>query len=98
MANEVTTSTIDDLIQITKAEAIYQFNKIAQLPKLIQNKDIGNLPSKSVEFPIYPATTEASALTEGTDLTSNTALSTTKVTLTVSEVFQFLIGALQTNS
>ncbi len=48
-------------------------------------KSIADWPSNAERFPITPALS-ASSLTEGTDLTSNTAFAPTAVTLTVAEV------------
>jgi len=87
MANEITTTSADDLsyaAQILAADILENFygNNIAA--PLVRKADIGGFPSRAKDFPISPALAAAS-LAEGVDM-ANTAFSTTKVTITAAEV------------
>ncbi|HUX14937.1 MAG TPA: hypothetical protein VMW52_00605 [Phycisphaerae bacterium] len=87
MANEVTTTTVDDLSLAAEllASAImphFYGNLIAGA--FVRSADIGGAPTKAKDFPITPGLT-ASSIAEGMDLT-NTPFATSKVTLTVGEV------------
>ena len=87
MADEITTTTADDLTYAAAimsdaiVEALYA-NRTAI--NMVRQTSIANFPSKAKDFPITP-TLAAASLTEGTDL-SNTAFSTTKATITAGEV------------
>lgn len=87
MADEVTTTTADDLVL---AAALLEQNIIDALrpnnhgPVATLQRNIAGMPTKALDFPKTPLIS-ASGLTEGTDM-SNTAFSTTKATITVGEV------------
>jgi len=84
MANESTTSTLDDLISPLVAEALFVASERSIMRGLVRNYTMPKNSGKVLQVPIYP-TVSAAAVAEATDL-SNTAISTSKVDLTVSEV------------
>lgn len=84
MANESTTSTLDDLISPMVAEALFVASEQSIMRGLVRNYTMPKNSGKVLQVPIYP-TVSAAAVAEATDL-SNTAVSTSKADLTVSEV------------
>jgi len=86
MADEVTTTTADDLVL---AAGLLEQNIIGALrpnnhgPAATKQRNIASLPTKALDFPKTPLIS-AAGLTEGTDM-ANTAFSTTKATITVGE-------------
>ena len=84
MANETTSSTLDDLLSPLVAEALFVANERSIMRGLVRNYTMPANSGKIIQVPIYP-TASAAAVAEGTDL-SNTEISTTKADLTVSEV------------
>ena len=84
MANESTTTTLNDLLPQIVAEAMFQANEKSIMRGLVKNFTMPLNSGKSIVVPTYP-TVAAAAVAEGTDLT-NTAVSTGGATLTVSEV------------
>lgn len=87
MANEVTTTSADDLVY---AETILEEAIIAALYSLnnarnvVRFASLAGFPSKTKNFP-KPPKLSASALTEGTDM-SYTAFATSEASITVGEV------------
>lgn len=79
-----TTSTLNDLLPAITAEAMFVANERSIMRGLVKNYSISAGQGKTITVPIYP-TQSAAALTEG-DEVSNTAVSTSGVTLTVSTV------------
>ena len=84
MADETTTSTLDDLISPLVAEALFVASERSIMRGLVRNYTMPQNSGKVLQVPIYP-TVSAAAVAEATDL-SNTAISTSKKDLTVSEV------------
>ena len=84
MANESTTTTLNDLLPQIVAEAMFQANEKSIMRGLVKNFTMPLNSGKSIVVPTYPKVS-AAAVAEGTDL-SNTAESTDGATLTVSEV------------
>ena len=84
MANESTTTTLNDLLPSIVAEALFVASERSIMRNLVRNYTLGPAQGKTVTVPIYPAQT-AAGVNEGTDLT-NTAISTNGAVLTVSEV------------
>ncbi len=84
MSNESTTSTLDDLISPLVAEALFVASEKSIMRGLVRNYTMPKNSGKVLQVPIYP-TVSAAAVAEATDL-SNTAISTSKADLTVSEV------------
>jgi len=80
-----TTTTADDLVQAAIAEARLVIDQRARLKNFVLRRSLEHVPGKTVDFPLW-ANVTAAALTEGTDLTTNTALSTTKASITAAEV------------
>lgn len=89
MANEITIANL-------AGEYAYEYRLLAEsivgalydaldMRRFAITKSIKNFAANAERFPLTPALT-ASALTEGTDLTANTAFAPTAVTLTVAEV------------
>lgn len=87
MANEVTTTSVDDLLLDAEllASAIlpHFYGNLVAAP-FVRSADIGGAPTKAKDFPITPGLT-AGSIAEAVDLT-NTPFVTSKVTLTVGEV------------
>jgi len=84
MANETTSSTLDDLISPLVAEALFVANERSIMRGLVRNYTLPMNSGKTIQVPIYP-TVSATAPGENTDL-SNTEVSTSKADLTVAEV------------
>lgn len=84
MANESTTTTLNDLLPQIVAEAMFQANEKSIMRGLVKNFTMPLNSGKSIVVPTYPKVA-AAAVAEGTDL-GNTAVSTDGATLTVSEV------------
>jgi len=84
MADESTTTTLNDLLPQIVAEAMFQAQEKSIMRGLVRNFTMPLNSGKSIVVPTYP-TVAAAAVAEGTDL-SNTAVSTGGATLTVSEV------------
>lgn len=84
MANESTTTSLNDLLPEIVAEALFVASERSIMRGLVKNYTLPAGSGKNVNVPIYPQVT-AAGLTEGTDL-SNTQVSTNVATLTVSEV------------
>ena len=83
MANETTTSTLDDLISPLVAEAMFVASETTIMKGLVRNFTMPLRSGKILQVPKYP-TVSAAAVSEASDL-SNTEVSTSKSDLTVSE-------------
>lgn len=79
-----TTTTLNDLLPSIVSEALFVANERSIMRNLVRNYTLGQGQGKTVTVPIYAKST-AAGLSEGTPLT-NTAISTSGATLTVSEV------------
>lgn len=84
MANETTTTSVNDLLPQIVAEALFVASEQSIMRNLVKNYTLPFGSGKTITVPRYPIQT-ASNLTEGTDLTT-TAVSTDGAVLTVSEV------------
>ena len=84
MANETTSSTLDDLLSPLVAEALFVANERSIMRGLVRNYTMPLNSGKTIQVPIYPTVT-AAGVNENTDLT-NTEVSTSKADLTVAEV------------
>lgn len=89
MANEITFAQIEgDLAYDYRllAESIvssrYSYDNLRDI---VWTKDISSFPTDSERFPIIP-TVAATTLTDGTDLSANTAFNPTNITIAVAEV------------
>jgi N4-gp56 family major capsid protein len=83
MANETTSSTLDELFENITQEAIFTFQETSVMRPLVTTYPITG-SGKTISVPVYPAVT-ANAVNEATDL-SNTAINPTEATITASEV------------
>lgn len=79
-----TTTTLNDLLPSIVAEAMFVASERSIMRGLVRNFSLGAGQGKTVTLPIYP-TVSAAALTEG-DEVSNTAVSTSGATVTISPV------------
>jgi len=84
MANETTSSSLNDLLPLIISEAMFISSEQSIMRNLVKNYTLPAGSGKSIVVPRYPVQT-ASSVAEGTDLT-NTAVSTDGATLTVGEV------------
>ena len=87
MANEVTTDSgsAGELVPaIVEREVIQEARAAVVIAPRVRQRSLVGVPGVSVDFPVWP-TLSAAAVSEGSDL-ANTAVNTTKVTLTASEV------------
>ena len=84
MANESTTTSLNDLLSPLVAEALFVANEQSIMRGLVRNYTMPMNSGKTLQVPIYP-TVSAVARSEAQDL-SNTEVTTNKADLTVSEV------------
>lgn len=84
MANESTTTTLNDLLPSIVAEALFVASERSIMRGLVRNFTLPFGSGKTITVPTYPVLS-AAGVNEGTDL-SNTAVSTGGAVLTVSEV------------
>lgn len=84
MANESTTSSLNDLLPSIVAEALFVAQERSIMRGLVRNFTLPLGSGKTVTVPVYPKQTAAS-VNEATDLT-NTQISTDGAVLTVGEV------------
>lgn len=89
MANETTFAVVEGdlafdywILREQIISARYAFDNVRDTAL---TRDIGSLPTDTARFPVYPALS-AAALTDGTDLTTNTVFNPTNAPLTVAEV------------
>lgn len=84
MANESTTSSLNDLLPSIVAEALFVAQERSIMRGLVRNFALPMGSGTTVTVPVYPKQT-AAGVSEGTDL-SNTSISTSGAVLTVGEV------------
>lgn len=84
MANETTSTSLNDLLPSIVAEAMFVANERSIMRNLVRTYDIPMNSGKTITVPRYPVQS-ATSVNEGTDLT-NTSITTDGATLTVSEV------------
>ena len=84
MANESTTTSLNDLLSPLVAEALFVANEQSIMRGLVRNYTMPMNSGKTLQVPIYP-TVSAVARSEAQDL-SNTEVTTNKADLNVSEV------------
>lgn len=84
MANESTTTSLNDLLPSIVAEALFVAQERSLMRGLVRNYTLPAGSGKTITVPIYPAQTAAS-VNEATDLT-NTSIATSGAVLTVGEV------------
>ena len=84
MANESTTTSLNDLLPSIVAEALFVAQERSIMRGLVRNFTMPMSSGKTITVPIYPKQT-AAAVNEGTDLT-NTEVATSSAVLTIGEV------------
>jgi len=87
MANEITTTSADDLsiaAELLAADILEAFYGLNTAGGMVRYANIAGAPTKAKDFPITPVLS-ASSLAEGADM-PNTAFTTTKATITAGEV------------
>ena len=84
MSNEITASGISALYSNVVQSALYTFSEQAVIRPLVRTYDMTGTPGLVAQCPKYPAIS-ASNMTDGTDLTANTAFSTTSINITALE-------------
>ncbi len=84
MANESTTTSLNDLLPSIVAEALFVAQERSIMRGLVRNFTLPLGSGKTVTVPVYPKQT-AATVSEGTDLT-NTEVATSGAVLTVGEV------------
>ena len=83
MANETTTTSLNDLFANIVKEAIYTAQEKSLVRNLVTTYDMSNDPSTTLQVPVY-SEPSAAALTEGTDMSATEVTSSVK-TITVAE-------------
>ena len=84
MANEVTSSIVSELYSNIVQSALYTYSEQAVIRPVVRSYDMTGTPGLTAQVPKYPAIT-ASDLTDGTDLSANTAFNTTSITMSAAE-------------
>jgi N4-gp56 family major capsid protein len=84
MANESTTTTLNDLIAPIVQEAMFVASETSIMPGLVKNFTVPANAGKVLQVPLYPVQTIADDTAEGTDL-DNTAISTGVANITLAE-------------
>lgn len=84
MANESTTTSLNDLISPIVQEAMFVASETSIMPGLVKNFTVPANAGKVLQVPLYSTQTIASDAGENTDL-SNTEISTSKADITLTE-------------
>lgn len=84
MANESTTTSLNDLVAPIVQEAMFVASETAIMPGLVKNFTVPANAGKVLQVPIYGTQTIAADTAEATDL-SNTEISTSKADITLVE-------------
>lgn len=84
MANEATSSVLQELYANIVQSALYTLNEQTVIRPVVRNYDMTGTPGLTAQVPIYPVLS-AQGVADGTDLT-NSAFNTTSKTITASEV------------
>ena len=84
MANESTTTSLNDLIAPIVQEAMFVASETAIMPGLVKNFTVPANAGKVLQVPIYGTQTIASDVGENSNLT-NTEVSTSKADITLTE-------------
>jgi len=87
MANESTTTSLNDIVDVLIARAGFYFQKAGVMPGLVTRQSLLGFPGKAVDFPKWDnkASSDVQAGTEGTDYSTNLQITTSKATATVAE-------------
>ena len=101
MANETTTTSLNDIVDTLIASAIFTFKQAGVMPSLVQVQSLIGFPGKSADFPKWDAwaSSDVQAGTEGTEFTTNKQASTSVVSGTVAEkLLRVVVSDLSVNS
>ena len=81
MANETTTTTLNDFVDTLIAEALMQLIKVGVMPPKVNVKSLVGFPGKAVNFTKWDAiaSSDVQSGTEGTAYTTNKSLSSSVV-------------------
>ena len=87
MANEITTTSLNDIVDTMIARAGFYFKKAGVLPPLVTRQTLLGFPGKAVDFPKWDAkaSSDVQTGTEGGEYTTNLEITTSVVTATVAE-------------
>jgi len=87
MANETTTTSLNDLVDTMLADAIFQLKRTGVMPDKVRRASLLGFPGKQVNFNKWDAlaSSDVGSGTEGTDYTTNKQLTTSVVNAAVSE-------------
>ena len=83
--NAVTAAVSAEMYSNIVQAALYTLSEQTVIRPLVRNYDMTGTPGLTAQVPIYPAIS-ASGLTDGTDISANTAFNTTSITMTASEI------------
>jgi len=84
-ADAVTSSVSSELYSNIVQAALFTLSEQTVIRPLVRNYDMTGTPGLTAQVPIYPAIAAAD-LTDGTDISANTAFNTTSATMTAAEV------------
>ena len=87
MANETTSTTLSNIVDILIADAIFTFKQAGVMPGLVQVQSLLGFPGKAANFPKWDAwaSSDVQGCTEGNEFTTNKAVATSVVSGTVAE-------------
>jgi hypothetical protein len=87
MANETTTTSLNDFVDTLIADAIMQLVRVGVMPPKVRRQSLVGFPGKSANFTKWDAlaSSDVQAGTEGTDYSTNKQLSSSVVSATVDE-------------
>ncbi len=87
MANETTTTSLNDFVDTMIADAIAQLYKVGVMPSKVRRKSLLGFPGKSVSFTKWDqvGSGDVNSGTEGTDYTTNKSLTSSAVSATLDE-------------
>lgn len=84
-SDAVTASVSSEMYSNIVQAALFTLSEQTVIRPLVRNYDMTGTPGLTAQVPIYPAVA-ASSLTDGTDITGNTAFDTSSITITASEI------------
>ena len=84
-ANAVTAAVSAEMYSNIVQAALFTLSEQTVIRPLVRNYDMTGTPGLTAQVPIYPAIA-ASSLTDGTDITANTAFDTSSKTITATEI------------
>jgi len=87
MANESTTTSLNDFVDTLLADALFQLNRMGVMPSKVRRQSLLGFPGKAANFNKWDAlaSSDVQAGTEGTDYTTNKQLTSSTVAASVDE-------------